>query len=165
MQVGALNEVLDFGVALIAADGDDQFDAGVDLGRVLLHQGAGALHELLLADGALIDVGELDVDGGVVDALIGAAAGGHQGVGDAGQSADLVRDALREVGGGGDRGAFGSADEDVVLRLIVLRQEVLADEHEERNDGENHEHAEGDHDLAVGHAPGEHARVLRYRGA
>ena len=83
---------------------------------------------------ALIDVGQLHVDGGVVDALIGAAAGGHQRVGDAGQAADVLRDALGEVGGGGERGAFGSADQDVVLRLIVLRQEVLADEHEQRND-------------------------------
>ena len=66
--------------------------------------------------------------------LIGAAAGGHQRVRDAGQPADLLRDALRHVGGGGERRAFRRADQDVVLRLIVLRQEVLADEHEERHD-------------------------------
>ena len=94
LQVGTLDEVLDFGVALIAADRADQFDAGVDLRGILLHQLAGALHELLLRDGALIDIGQLDVDGGVVDALIGAAARRHQRVRHAGQAADLLCDAL-----------------------------------------------------------------------
>src|ERR1039457_6047723 len=74
---------------------------------------------------AAIEIGQLDVNDRVVDALIGAAAGGHQGVGDAGQPAEILGDLLGQVGGGGDGRSLRRADEDVVLRLIVLRHEVL----------------------------------------
>ena len=74
----------------------------------------------------------------VLTLLSALAARRHQGVRHAGQRADIASDPLGQVGGGGQRRAFGRADEHVVLRLVVLRQEVLADEHEERNDGEDH---------------------------
>src|ERR1035437_101579 len=159
LQVRPLDEVLDFRIALVAAHGADQFHAGVNLRWVLLHQYARALHELLLGNLALVDIGQLDVDDGAVDALIGASAGGHQGVRHTGQLADILRDLLRQVGGGGDRRSLRSAYEDVVLRLIVLRQEVLADEHKQRSNREDDAHARGHHDTAVRHAPGEHAGV------
>src|ERR1019366_5591621 len=52
-----------------------------------------------------------------------------------------------------------SADEDVVLRLIVLRHEVLANEHKQGRNGEHDDHAGRDDDTAMRHAPGEHAGV------
>src|ERR1019366_3290418 len=124
-----------------------------------LHEVAGALHELLLGNFALVDIGQLDVNDRVVDAFVSAAAGGHQGVGHTGQAAHILGDLLGEIGGGGDGRSLGSADEDVVLRLVVLRHEVLANEHKQGRNGEHDDHAGRDDDTAVRHAPGEHAGV------
>ena len=93
---------------------------------------------------------------GVVDRFVGAAAGGHERVLHAGEAADILRDALGEGGGGGQRSAFRVRHQDVVLRLIVLREEVLADEDEQRHDGEDHQRAEREHGFAVGHRPLQH---------
>ncbi len=123
VEIRALNVVLNFRIALIAADGRDQFNARVNLRRILLQEIAGHLHDVDLVHASLVDVGELDVYSGVVGGLIGRAAHRGQRVFHAGQSADVVRDAFGERCGGGERSAFGRAHQNVVLRLIVGRAE------------------------------------------
>ena len=63
VEVGALDEVLDVGVALIAADGATSSTPVWISGGYFFSEVAGALHELLLGDIALVDIGELDEDG------------------------------------------------------------------------------------------------------
>ena len=52
IEVRPLNEELNFGVALVAADGGDEFDAGVNGFRIFLQQFARLLHDLHLTGGA-----------------------------------------------------------------------------------------------------------------
>ena len=53
----------------------------------------------------------------------------------------IGRDALGQGRGGGQRRAFGRAHVDFKLRLVVNRQKVFPDKHEQRHDADNHEHA------------------------
>ena len=96
--------------------------------RVVLQQRARALHQVLLRDAALVDVRKAHVDRRVVHRFIRPAARRQKGVLHARKLADILRDALREVGGGGQRGALRRAHQHVVLRCVVRRQEVLAHE-------------------------------------
>ena len=109
--------------------------------------------------GALVEIGELHVNGCVVDGRVGAAAGGHERVSHAGQCANLLGDAFGEGGGGRERSAFRSAHQNVELRLVVFGQEVLPDKHEQRHDADDGERAEGQHDVAMRQRPLQHAGV------
>ena len=132
----------------------------MDLARILLEQVADALHQLLLGQLTPVHVDKLHESGRVVNGAVASAARGGEGVQDAGQLSNILRDTLDQVGCRGERGSFGSADQHVELRLIVDRDEVFADEHEQRHDAQNHEAANEQDGLAVRHRPFEPLGVV-----
>ena len=105
------------------------------------------------------DRGQLHVDTREIDDLLLAAANRYQGIGNSGQLAHIGGNAFTQRRGSGKRRALRRAQVHFELRLIVNRQKVLADEHEQRNGADNHQRRQQNDRPAMRHRPLEHPRV------
>ena len=135
-------------------------DLRTQVQRLILRQHlfADAVHDRVLVV-ALGSVAQLHVDRGQVQCLLRIVADGDDRVRDAVQLAhargDRLGDGLRRRHAGPFRRTHGHGE----LSLVVVREERLVDDREERNGREQHHEHQGDDHPAVGHRPVQHGHV------
>ena len=119
---------------------------------------ADVVHHLELIPLALIDRLQTNVDRRDVLGSRRVVRHGHQRELDFGQLADSRGDPVGDDLGRIDGRAFRRTQPDLELRLVVVRQEVLVREHEQRHAAQQHQHGQPGDRPAVAERPREQRR-------
>ena len=162
LQIRTVDRELNLRVLIAAAaDRRDGPDAGAQVrhadGREDLapHH----VHQLELVAVALVDRRQPHVDRTGV--LRPGRIVGHRDerVADSRQPLDPARDPVGDDLGGFEARALGRAHADLELGLVVVGQEVLVGDHEQRDAAEEHQHGDARYDGAVRERPAQDRRV------
>ena len=165
VQIGTAYNVLNVGVAKsTAGDCRHLLYARAQLIRIEFQElsqnlSARARHQCLLRNLSLLDRRQFHVDRGNVYLFLLAAADGGQRVSHARQAAQIHRDSLGQGRSRSKCEAFGRTHVDLKLGLVVDRQEVLSDKHEQRHDADDNEQTCKHDGPTMMHGPGQQLSV------
>ena len=162
LQIGTADRELNLRVLIAAAAnrGDSPHARAevrhADRGK---HLGPHHVHQLELIAVPLVHGGQPNVDRAEILGPRRIVGNRHQGVADAGHLLNPARDAVRDDLRGLEAGALRRAKADFELRLIVVRQEVLVRDHEQRHAAEQDEDGYPGDDAPMRQRPAEDRRV------